>query len=78
MKRAGMMVPRSGFSQRSSASTPQYELAGGRLPALHSLQQRFTSSDATARQAVLDAVDSVQHPLSAYDRLLPGQAAEVC
>jgi hypothetical protein len=53
------------------------ELAGGRLPELHTLQQRFAPSDEARLQAVLDEVDSVQHPLSVYDRLLPGQAMAV-
>ncbi len=53
------------------------ELARGRLPELHTLQQRFAPSEEARVQAALE-VDSVQHPLSVYDRLLPARAVEVC
>jgi transposase InsO family protein len=53
------------------------QLAQGRLPELHTLEQRFAPSEAQRARERLDAVNSVQHPLAAYDRLLPSQAAEV-
>jgi hypothetical protein len=54
------------------------ELARGRLPELHTLERRFAPSDEAHLRTVIEAVDSVQHPLGTYDRLLPARAVEVC
>ncbi|WPL23651.1 IS21 family transposase [Thiorhodovibrio frisius] len=53
-------------------------IEAGRLPSLHELEQRFDPAQRGEAEAFLPS--GVQHPLSAYDALLPSQrpAMEVC
>ena len=54
------------------------QIAGGHIPSLHELEQRFEPGRAASGYADLGAVLSAQHPLSLYDSLLPshGQPTE--
>jgi len=47
------------------------QIAAGDIPRLHALEQRFEPGPKAGGTLALDALPSVQHPLSLYDSLLP-------